>query len=136
MSFKELVINIDGASKGNPGRAGIGAVVCGPDGTEIKKIRQYLGVATNNVAEYTALIYALQEALMLRADRVVVYSDSELLVKQLAGEYMVKDEVLKRLKKQVEHLRGGFEDVRVEHVGRENNKIADLLANQAVEDAV
>ena len=136
MSIEEVRINIDGASKGNPGRAGIGAVICGPDGKEIKKFNQYIGITTNNVAEYTALIYALQEALMMRAQRVVVFSDSELLVKQISGEYMVKDEDLKRLRKQFEHLCGGFQGVRVEHVGRENNKIADLLANQAVEDSV
>ncbi len=135
MSFEEIRINIDGASKGNPGRAGIGAVITGEDGKEIKKFNQYIGITTNNVAEYTALIYALQEALMMGARRVAVFSDSELLVKQVSGEYMVKDEDLKRLRKQFEHLRGGFSGVRVEHVGRENNKTADLLANQAIEDS-
>ncbi len=135
MSLREVRINIDGASKGNPGRAGVGGVITGPDGKEIKKFKQYIGIATNNVAEYTALIYALQEALMLRALKVAVFSDSELLVKQFSGEYMVRDEVLKRLMKQVEHLRGGFAGVSVSHVSREDNKTADMLANQAVKDA-
>lgn len=135
MSLEEVRINIDGASKGNPGRAGIGAVIFGPGGEEIKKLSRYIGTATNNVAEYTALIYALQEALMLGARRVAVFSDSELLVRQFSGEYKVRDEGLKRLMKQVEHLRGGFAGVSVSHVGREDNKTADMLANQAVKDA-
>lgn len=135
MSLREVRINIDGASKGNPGRAGVGGVIFGPDGKEIKKFKQYIGIATNNVAEYTALIYGLQEALMLRALKVAVFSDSELLVKQFSGEYMVRDEVLKRLMKQVEHLCGGFSGVSVSHVGREDNKTADMLANQAIKDA-
>jgi ribonuclease HI len=132
---EEIKINIDGASKGNPGKSGIGIVIYSSDGKEIKKYNQYIGIATNNAAEYTALIYALEEALMLRAEKVAVFSDSELLVKQISGEYMVKDEGLKRLRKQFEHLRGGFSEVRIEHIGRERNKIADLLANQAIEDA-
>ncbi len=110
-------------------------MICGADGEEIKRFSRYIGVATNNVAEYSAAVYALQEALMLGASNVDVFSDSELLVKQVAGEYKVKNEDLKKLKKLFDHLCTGFSGVRVSHVGREKNKTADMLANQAVKDA-
>ncbi len=110
-------------------------MIRGADGEEIKRFSRYIGVATNNAAEYSAAVYALQEALMLGARNVDVFSDSELLVKQVSGEYKVKNEDLKRLKKLFDHLCTGFSEVRVSHVGREKNKTADMLASQAVKDA-
>ena len=133
--MNSLRIYIDGASRGNPGKSGIGIAVCdGEDGT-VKKISEYIGITTNNVAEYSALIYALQEALIMKAEEVVVFTDSELIAKQVSGEYMVKDEDLKRLRKQVEHLKSGFEKVDIQFIKRERNKSADMLANQGIEDA-
>ncbi len=134
LNAQRVKINIDGASRGNPGGSGLGVVVYDSHGSEIKRLSEYIGITTNNIAEYTALIYALQEALILRVKNVAVFSDSELLVKQVNGEYIVRNEDLKRLVKQFGHLRRGFCEVSVEFVERENNKTADLLANQAIEN--
>ena len=127
-------IYIDGATRGNPGKSGIGVVVRDEEDRTVSKISEYIGITTNNVAEYTALIYALQEALIMREKEVVIFTDSELLAKQVRGEYMVKNEDLKRLRKQVAHLIKGFEKVDIQFVKRERNKSADVLANQAVEN--
>jgi len=131
-----LRIYTDGASRGNPGKSGIGVMVCDSDGKTVKKICEYIGVTTNNVAEYTALIYALQEALIMKAKDVAVFTDSELVARQVCGKYMVRNEELKRLKKQVDHLCTGFEKIDISHIKREKNREADNLANQAVEDAL
>ena len=127
-------IYVDGSSKGNPGKAGIGVLVCDNTGKPIKKISLYIGIATNNFAEYTAMIYALQEALISGYKTVTVFTDSELVTKQLSGEYAVKKNHLKLLNKQVEHLKNGFDKVDIVFVPREKNKRADVLANQAIED--
>jgi len=125
---------IDGASKGNPGKAGIGVLVCNAEGKPVDRISIYIGTATNNVAEYTAMIFALQEALIRGMKTVTVFTDSELVQKQISGEYMVKEESLKLLNKQVQHLNKGFEEVEIVLVPREKNKQANVLANQAIED--
>lgn len=134
--MNSLRIYIDAATRGNPGKSGIGVVICDGQDKTVKKISEYIGVTTNNVAEYSALIYALQEALIMKAKEVVVFTDSELVAKQVSGEYMVKNEDLKRLRKQVDHLSKGFEKVDIQFIKRERNKSADTLANQAVEDAL
>ena len=133
--MNSLRIYIDAATRGNPGKSGIGVVICDGQNKMVKKISEYIGVTTNNVAEYSALIYALQEALIMKAKEVVVFTDSELVAKQVSGEYMVKNEDLKRLRKQVDHLSKGFEKVDIQFIKRERNKSADTLANQAIEDA-
>ena len=132
---QEMKIYVDAAARGNPGKSGIGVVVCDSCDKVVAKLSEYIGQATNNVAEYMALIYALQEALILGAKRVSVFSDSELVVKQISGEYAVKNEELKRLRKQIEHLRKGFEELNITFIRREENKSADKLANQAIDDA-
>lgn len=130
--MKALDIYIDGAAKGNPGPAGVGAVVCGADGSVLKNISKFIGEATNNVAEYTALIYALQEALILRAQEVRIWTDSELLYRQLKGEYKVRHPNLKPLFGQIKHLLCGLQSFEIHHISRNNNRGADKLANQAV----
>ncbi len=125
-----LKIYIDGSSQGNPGRAGISLVVYDEKGNLQRKTSEYIGVATNNVAEYTALIYALQEALILGEKEVAIFTDSELIYKQMRGSYKVKDDNLKRLYKQANHLIKGFKKVDIEWIKREENKEADKLAKQ------
>ena len=130
MSYK-LEIFTDGACSGNPGPAGVGVVIK-HNGATIKEISRPIGQATNNIAEYTALIYALQEALVLKADEVVVRSDSELMCHQVGGVYKVKHQNIKPLFERVRHLSAGFKHFRLEHVGREKNAAADQLSRRAI----
>lgn len=129
---KSIEIFIDGASRGNPGQSGIG-IVFFDKGDVVKKLFKFIGNTTNNIAEYTALVYALQEALIERYDTVTVKSDSELLTKQLRGEYRVKNENLKLLYDQVLHLFNGFAKIDIVTIGRKDNKLADSLANRAID---
>ena len=131
MIYKHLTIFTDGACSGNPGPAGIGVVI--KDGERlVKEISRAIGPATNNIAEYTALIDGLQEALILKAQSLDVYTDSELMYKQIAGEYKVKHEGIKPLFEQVIHLREGFKQVTFHHVLRDKNHEADALATKAI----
>ena len=127
----DLEIYVDGASKGNPGRAGIG-VVFQKDGKIIQEFCKDIGQATNNVAEYSALIFALTKAKELDAEKLSVYTDSELMFRQLTGKYKVKNEHLKPLFEQANELASSFERVEIQHVMREKNKDADRLANEAL----
>ncbi len=139
-SFFDKVINyfeednvemyVDGASASNPGKAGIG-VVLKVNGKSVKKISKPIGVATNNVAEYTALIEGLNLALLEGFRSLRVYSDSELVVRQINGSYKVKDKNLLKLYKQVKGLEKQFSNLEIIHVNRENNKEADKLAKSA-----
>ncbi|NOX97803.1 MAG: ribonuclease HI family protein [Nitrospirae bacterium] len=131
--MERLIIYVDGASRGNPGRAGIGVIVYDDKENVLKRIKQYLGKTTNNVAEYVALIYGLQEGLLCQSKYLTIYMDSELVVKQMDGRYRIKNELLKIFSKQVEHLREGFKKVEIKHIGREKNQEADKLANQAID---
>jgi ribonuclease HI len=132
MSDDVAVIHIDGASRGNPGDAAY-AVVINVPGREPVEEFGVLGKETNNVAEYTALIRALERAKVLGLKRVHVHSDSELLVKQIGGEYRVKNEDLKWLFDEAKGLMKEFQSVRLTHVPREQNKRADELCNQALD---
>jgi len=123
----KLVIFTDGACSGNPGPAAIGVVIKN-EGKNLKEISHFIGNATNNIAEYTALIWALQEALILKAEEVFVKTDSELMYKQILGEYKVKHEGIKPLFEQVVRLASGFKRVEFKHVPREQNGEADKLA--------
>lgn len=129
---KRLSIYVDGCSRGNPGPSGIGVIVCDENGEAFKDVSKYIGDATNNVAEYYALIYGLQEALILRADEVIINTDSELLAKQLSKEYKIKDAILKSLHEQVRHLLTGLKEYEIKHINRTENKGADKLANKAI----
>ena len=128
---RTLEIFTDGACSGNPGPAGIGVII--KDGKKvIRKLSRAIGPATNNVAEYTALIYALQEAHILRAERVKVTTDSELLFHQIKGSYKIKEPSLRFLFDLCQHLIEGFASFEIRHVLRAGNKDADKLATQAI----
>lgn len=133
MSYKRLEIFIDGASRGNPGKAAIGIVLCNGDEV-IKNISRFIGVQTNNIAEYTALIYGLQEALILKAKELVVNTDSELLFRQLKGLYKVKNPNIKSLFDQAQHLFSGFDSIELRQIPREKNRGADKLAGKAIKE--
>ncbi len=130
----DVIINIDGASSGNPGSAAIGAVIIDRQTNCQEEISQYIGIGTNNFAEYTALIVALRKALTLGARRIQIKSDSELLVKQIIGEYKVKSENLKELNSTAAGLLKKFSYFEIQHIRRELNKEADSLAKKAIID--
>ena len=127
----KVILYSDGASLGNPGRAGIGAIICDGDRKVIKRIAKFIGITTNNVAEYMALIFALEEALYLGAKEVECFLDSQLLVRQLEGTYKVKDRKLGLFHSQVRHLESFFEKVNFNYIVRSANKQADRLAKVA-----
>lgn len=124
-------IYIDGASKGNPGPSGVGVIIC-QDEHVLKNISCFIGEATNNVAEYTALIYALEEALLFKADSVSIKTDSQLLHRQVTGAYKIKEPHLVGLFQRVKDLKDALNSFRIEHIPREKNRGADKLASQAV----
>ncbi|MFQ5646443.1 MAG: ribonuclease HI family protein [bacterium] len=132
INFEELEIFIDGASRGNPGEAAGAAVIFDQSGAVIGEAGKYLGKATNNVAEYNALIVGLNEAAVLGGKVLKIFSDSELLVKQWNGIYRIKKPELQRLSIQARNLAVKFEKVSLRHVYREDNKEADKLANQVL----
>ena len=126
---------IDGGARGNPGPAGYGVYIQGADGAPIEELHGGLGVATNNVAEYSGLLAALRWAAEHGHRRIHIRADSELLVKQMRGEYRVKNEGLKPLFLQACALIRGIGDVTFEHVRRELNKDADRLSNLGMDQA-
>jgi len=130
----KIILYTDGASLGNPGRAGVGIVIRNQDRAVIKKIAEFIGITTNNVAEYMALIYGLEEALYLRAKELDCFLDSELLVKQLEGNYKVRDSKLKPFYYQIKHLEGFFEKISFNHISRDKNSEADKLAKEAAKE--
>lgn len=132
----EWLVMVDGAARGNPGHAGCGAVILDGNGTVVKELSRYLGHATNNVAEYEALLMGLEALFQLGKRRIRVQSDSQLLVRQLNGEYRVKDEKLKVLFQRAVTLLRQFEVYRILHVPREMNKLADRLANKGIDEAI
>ncbi len=128
----EVKIFIDGGARGNPGPSGYGVYVVASDGTHLGSYFGYLGVQTNNVAEYHALLAALEHAGHSGWQRLWIGSDSELLVKQFRGEYRVKNEGLKRLYDRCRELARHFEEVSVGYLPRKRNAEADALANRAM----
>jgi ribonuclease HI/probable phosphoglycerate mutase len=134
MSDNHLNLFTDGACRGNPGQAGAGIVLVDASGKIVATCCKYLGLCTNNIAEYKALIIGLEEALKRHCKQVGVYLDSELLVNQINGTYRVKNENLKMLMKEVRKLLSFFENYTVEHIPRSQNTTADQLANKAIDD--
>jgi ribonuclease HI len=128
-----VIINCDGAARGNPGPAGAGAVVVDESGAVLAEVAEGLGETTNNVAEYTAVIRGLEEAKRLGAREVLLRSDSQLLINQLTGRYRVKAPHLQPLHRRVRDLMRAFTRVDLEHVPRERNVAADQLANLGVD---
>lgn len=129
----ELTIFTDGASRNNPGEAGAGIFII-QDSMPIERIARYLGRTTNNVAEYSAAIIGLEHAVRLRASSVKLCADSELLVKQLNGQYKVKNEGLKPLHAKVKELIAKIGSVEVQYIPRDQNREADALANKAIDE--
>ncbi|HMB70253.1 MAG TPA: ribonuclease HI family protein [bacterium] len=127
------VVYSDGASRGNPGPAAIGVHLLAPDGTDLATEGAVIGRCTNNVAEYRGLLRALELAQHHGVERLEVRMDSELVVKQLRGEYRVKQPDLAELKEQVDGLKGAFRRIRFRHVRREANRVTDRLANEALD---
>ena len=123
----------DGGARGNPGPAAYGYVLEADDGTLLAAHGERIGVATNNVAEYRALIAGLEKAVELGLDEVAVVSDSELLVKQMTGEYRVKNEALKKLNDEAERVARRIGEVSYTAVRREHNELADRLVNEALD---
>jgi probable phosphoglycerate mutase len=126
-------LSTDGGARGNPGPAAYGYVLEAEDGTVLAAHGERIGVATNNVAEYRALIAGLEKALELSIDEVEVISDSELLVKQMTGEYRVKNEALRQLSLEAAALARKLRRVTYEAVRREHNELADQLVNEALD---
>ena len=131
-----LRVYIDGASRGNPGPAGIGVLFVRPDGAVVERLHRGIGEATNNVAEYSALLAALERAAALGFTDLEVYSDSELLVRQLQGRYQVKHPVLRPLYAAARKRIASFSHFAIHHVPRELNAEADALANTGIDEAV
>ena len=128
-----VIVNIDGGSRGNPGPAAAGVVIrAQDDGNVLHVAGVYMGRATNNVAEYNGLLEALKRAAALGADEIEVLSDSELLVKQMNGEYRVRNATLKPLFEEANRLWNKFAKVTVRYIPREQNQEADKLANKAM----
>jgi ribonuclease HI len=131
----EVIVHIDGASRGNPGPAAYAVVVESPGGSPLAAFSKYLGEATNNYAEYQALLAALESALNSKYRRIRVLTDSELLARQITGQYKVRHAALKPLHEQARGLIARFEAFSIEYVPREQNREADRLANQALDAA-
>jgi ribonuclease HI len=128
-----LTLEFDGGSRGNPGPAGIGVVVRAADRTPLVTLGRFIGRATNNVAEYRALITAMQEAKKLGATKIIIRGDSELIIKQMKGEYRVKHPDMKVLYEEAQSLITQFDDAKIEHNLRHKNELADKLANLAMD---
>lgn len=138
MEYNEITIHTDGGSRGNPGPAAIG-VSCDHQEQNLFEISEFIGETTNNVAEYTAVIRALQklQATGIKAKKVLFILDSELIVNQLLGKYKIKDTKLKELNALVQHLKSDLKSLgiefRIKHVLRQENKVADKLVNSALD---
>jgi ribonuclease HI len=130
--MKKLIIHTDGVSRGNPGQAAIGAIIRDERSGLVASISQSIGWATNNQAEYRAIINVLEKILPLDADEIELRSDSELVVKQIKGQYRVKKESLRSLYERVKQLQGNLKVFRIKHIPRQYNREADKLANAAL----
>ena len=135
MKNEKLKLYTDGGARGNPGPAGIGAVILDEKGDVIAEISEYIGETTNNQAEYRALIAGLAKAKELDVKEIEVFLDSELVVKQLNREYRVKDKDLAPLFLEVYNISLGFKKIVFKHIYREKNELADKLVNQALDKA-
>ena len=127
------MVNVDGGARGNPGPAAIAAVVATPEGEILEEHSETIGQATNNVAEYRALLLGIERARALGAREVELVGDSELIVRQVRGEYRVKDAALRELHARIGEALDGLERWSIRHVRREDNERADLLVNDALD---
>jgi ribonuclease HI len=138
--YKKVDMNLtmysDGGARGNPGPAGSGAVLFDKDDSVFGEVKRYIGTATNNVAEYTAIIIGMELAIDKGCKVLDARMDSELAVKQLNREYKVKNPNLAKLVLKIRDLEGSFDSVTYQHVRRERNKHADRLVNEAIDEAL
>ncbi len=132
--FERLRVYSDGAARGNPGPAGAGAVLVEPSGQVVDRIGKYLGVQTNNFAEYMGLLLGLRRAKELGVREVEVFADSELMIRQLGGRYQVKSPTLRPLYEEALRLLNTFVRVKLVHVPREMNAAADEMSNRAIDE--
>jgi ribonuclease HI len=130
-----LVVNVDGGARGNPGPAAIAAVVQDAEGGVLEERGEQIGRATNNVAEYRALLLGIERAAELGAKELELVGDSELVVRQVKGEYKVKDAALRELHAEVKRALADFDRWSIRHVRREQNAEADRLVNEALDGA-
>jgi ribonuclease HI len=130
---ERVVVFVDGGARGNPGPAGIGVVITDESGNELDRANGYIGVATNNTAEYRALLLGLERAQLLGAREIELVNDSQLVARQLMGEYRVKKDDLKPLHAAAHEALAEFERWSVRSVPREENEIADALVNEAID---
>ena len=133
MNYPELHIHTDGGSRGNPGPSALGVVVKTPEGETLEAYGEFLGKMTNNQAEYHALLSGIRKAIALGAERVKVFMDSELIVKQMKGEYRVKDKELGKIYLMIHNELTRLKKCAFEHVRRERNKEADAKVNEALD---
>jgi ribonuclease HI len=131
----KVIVNVDGGSRGNPGPAAVAAVATDPSGTVLAEQAETIGEATNNVAEYRALLLGIDVAKDLGADEVELVGDSKLIVEQVRGNYKVKQEHLRPLHTKVKSELVGFSDWSIRHVKRDENDRADELLNEALDAA-
>jgi len=134
LNLTRVIINADGASRGNPGPAAIGATIKDENGSVIASISRRIGITTNNQAEYRAIITAMDKAVSLGAKQVIVKSDSELTVNQINGRYKIKNAGLRPLYQQVVKLTGALESFKITYIPRTQNSEADALANKALDN--
>ncbi len=132
MKSKKIFLYTDGGSRGNPGPAGIGVIILDSAKKKIRQLYKYIGETTNNIAEYSALLQGLEAALDLNAEEIVVYMDSELLARQLNGEYKVKNSDIKVLFEKALNMLKKFKSFEIRHIERSKNKEADKLVNKAI----
>jgi ribonuclease HI len=132
--MSKYLLYTDGAARGNPGPAGAGAYICALDGEVVAEIAEYLGETTNNVAEYQALLSGLRKLVEIGAEEIEIRADSELMVKQIKGEYRVKHPNLKPLFQEALALLKKIPRYSIKHIEREKNKEADRLANRAIDE--
>jgi ribonuclease HI len=130
-----VTVHVDGGARGNPGRAAIGVVLSDPDGTILDEVAETIGVATNNVAEYRAVLRGIERAVALGASRIDLVNDSELVARQLQGAYKVKHPAMKPLYEQAMSALRGFDSWTIRNVPRAQNARADALVNAALDGA-
>jgi ribonuclease HI len=133
LNVSRVTIFTDGAARGNPGPAAIGAIIKDEKGNPVASLSHCIGQTTNNQAEYRAIIAALEKAISLGAMQVTLYSDSELVVKQINGHYKIKNTALRPLYQEVVRLTGALESFKIACIPREQNAAADALANKALD---
>jgi len=133
LNVNKVIINADGAARGNPGPAAIGATIKDEGGNIIASISRRIGITTNNQAEYRAIITALEKAVSLGARQVILKSDSKLIVEQINGRYKIKNTALRPLYQEIVRLTGSLENITISYVPRSRNAEADKLANKALD---